>query len=185
MNNHENYFRQKFLECGKYLNVEHTKLVSLKYREMRNHQYYTEVLEYLKKVNGINIKDLGNTLNGHAYHISVNDQNVVIVEHETGLEILYIAGSIAGIIGLILQISSMIGNHRRHSNYFFEYFEEVEIRYFDDNGKFIEEHKQNYLPYEMFLPPQNNNKEIELLKKKVENLEKKVRILSKKEIIYS
>ena len=44
-------------------------------------------------------------MGGDAYVISQDQQKLVIVEHETGLEILYIAGSIASLIGLVLQIS--------------------------------------------------------------------------------
>jgi hypothetical protein len=182
MNNNENYFRQKFLECGKYLSAKPANLVSLKYREVRDHQYYTELLDHLKKINGLNVKDMGNTLNGRAYLVSSNNQNIILVEHETGLEILYVAGSIASLIGLVLQISSMIGNHRRHMDSFSAHFEEVEIRYFDDTGKFMEEHKHNYMPYEIFLPPISNNNDIELLNKRIAKLEKEMKFLSSKQV---
>jgi len=181
MNYNENYFRQKFNACGKYLNVKPTNLISLKYRENRDHQYYTELLGHLKNIKGFNIKNLGNVLNGQAYLISYGEQNIVLVEHETGLEILYIAGSIASLIGLVLQISSTISNRRQHFDPISHYSEDVEVRYFDKTDKFIEEHKHNYLPYEIFLIPQSANIDIELLKKRIINLEKKINKLSKEQ----
>jgi hypothetical protein len=48
MHNDENYFLKKFTECGTYLNAPPSKLVSLKYREVRDHEYYTELLRHLK-----------------------------------------------------------------------------------------------------------------------------------------
>jgi hypothetical protein len=180
MNSNEIYFRQKFKECGKFINVKPTDLVSLKYREMRDHRYYIELLEHLKNIKGLVINDIGNALNGKAYLISYGDQNIVLVEHETGLEILYIAGSIASLIGLVLQISSMISNRRQHFDSFSSSFEDVEVRYFDNADKFIEERKHHYLPYEVFLLPQPNNAEIELLKGKIAKLEKKIDKLDKK-----
>jgi|GEM_PF-2458835 hypothetical protein len=181
MNSNEIYFQQKFKDCGKILKIEPTSLVSIKYREIREHGYYIELLEYLKNINNLKIKDIGNTLNGRAYLVSYANQKIVLVEHETGLEILYIAGSVASLIGLVLQISSMISNHRHRINFHHPSIDDVEIRYFDKENKFIEEHKHHYLPYEVFLLPQSSNIEIELLKNKIVKLEKKIDRLSKKQ----
>jgi hypothetical protein len=181
MNNDENYFRQKFQECAKFLKVKPSDLISLKYREMRDHHYYNELLTYLRDVKGLNIEDIGHVLNGQAYIVSYGDQEIVLVEHETGLEILYIAGSIASLIGLILQISSMVNKHLRHMDSFPPYSDDVEIRRFDKAGKFIEEHRHHYLPYEVFLLPSSNS-EVELLKKRIATLEKKLNKLSKRQV---
>ena len=125
MHNGENYFLQKFTECGKYLNAPPSKLVSLKYREIRDHEYYTELLRHLENVDSLAVKDIGNVLNGRAYLLSYGRQNIVLVEHETGLEILYIAGSIASLISLVLQISSSISSHRRPFGPFPPHLEDV------------------------------------------------------------
>ncbi len=181
MNNNENYFRQKFKECGKFLNVKPANLISLKYREMRDHHYYIELLGHLKNIKGLAIKDIGDALNGKAYFVSYGNQNIVLVEHETGLEILYIAGSIASLIGLVLQISSMISNRRQRFDSFPSSFEDVEVRYFDNADKLIEEHKHHYLPYEIFLLPQSNNADTELLRNRIAKLEKKIDRLTKEQ----
>jgi len=181
VDNNESYFRQKFNECGKHLNVQPSNLVSLKYREIRDHHYYTELLRHLEHIKGLNVKDIGNVLNGRAYLVSYGNQSIVFVEHETGLEILYVAGSIASLIGLVLQISSTITSQRRNLGPFPPHFEDIEIRYFDDSDKFIEEHRPDYLPYELFLLPQPENTEIELMKKRIANLEKKLGKLTKQQ----
>lgn len=173
MDNNEKYFQQKFKDCSLHLNAQSNDIISLKYREIRDNYFYTELFVHLEKIKNLNVEKIGNTMGGNAYVISYGEQKIVIVEHETGLEILYIAGSIASLIGLVLQIGSMIGNHRSHSH-FQEDFRDVEVRYFDKKGKFIEDHKHNYLPYETFLLPQSNNVEIDLLKKRVDSLEKKM-----------
>ncbi|MCX6158109.1 MAG: hypothetical protein NTY74_09060 [Ignavibacteriae bacterium] len=180
MNGDKKYFEQKFNECSKYLKAKPNNLVSLKYREIRDHESYNELLDKLKNIEGLEIKSIGNVMNGVAYNISYGEQNIIIVEHETGLEILYIAGSIAGIIGLVLQVGSMINNHRRMTPFHHE-IRETEIRYFDKKGNFIEERRTNYLPYEAFLLPQSS-KEIKLLKKRIDNLEKEITWLKSKGI---
>lgn len=136
MHNGEDYFLRKFTECGKYLNVPPSKLVFLTYREMRDHEYYTELLRRLENIDNLAVKDIGNALNGRGYLLSYGRQSIVLVEHETGLEILYIAGSIASLIGLVLQISSSISSHRHPSGSFPPHLEDVEVRRFDNPGKF-------------------------------------------------
>lgn len=174
MDNIAPYFYQKFIDCGNILNVQHDRLVSLKYRSIRYHIDYIDILDNLRKIKGMVINDLGIKLNGHAYLITCYNQSIVLVEHETGLEILYIASSIASIIGLVIQISSMVSNHRMKTQSFKEPFEDVELRFFNNKGEFIKEQKHNYFPIEMSIPPSDNNAEIELIKKKIASLEKKV-----------
>lgn len=174
----DKYFKQKFEECGRLLNIKPSKIVSLKYREMRDSSYYAELLNHLKASDGIHIKDVGLALNGHAYLVSRGGQNIVLVEHETGLEILYIAGTIASLIGFVLQVGSMIGNRRGHYMGPPIHLEDVEVRYFDEADNLIEEHKHDYFPYEVFLPPETNQAEVERLTKRVAALEKKLKALT-------
>src|SRR5450631_1996634 len=126
----------------------HQSLSPSSTREMRDHEYYTELLRHLENIDNLAVKDIGNALNGRGYLLSYGRQSIVLVEHETGLEILYIAGSIASLIGLVLQISSSISSHRRPSGLFPPHFEDVEVRRFDNSGKLIEEHRHSFLPLE-------------------------------------
>lgn len=180
MHRDEGYFLKKFAECGKHLAVTPSKIVSLKYREIRDYEYYKELLERLRNVDGLTVKDIGNALNGHAYLLSYGRQKIVLVEHETGLEILYIAGSIASLIGFVLQISSSI-RAGRHQHFFPPHIEDVEIRRLDSSGKLTEEHIHGFLPPELFLLPQPDNAEIEQMKKRIAGLEKKLTKLTKKQ----
>ncbi len=178
----EMYFKQKFEECGRLLNAKPNRLISLKYREIRDNGYYVELLNRLKSINGIHIKDIGSALNGHAYLISRGGQDVILVEHETGLEILYIASSVAGLVGFVLQIGSMIGRHRGHYIGPPSHLDDVEVRYFDESDNLIEEHRPDYFPYEVFLPPETNQTEIDRLTKRVATLEKKLKALTAKPV---
>ncbi len=176
----EKYFKQKFEECGRLLNVKASQIVSLKYREMIDGGYYTELLDGLKATDGIHIKDIGSALNGHAYLVLRGTQNIVLVEHETGLEILYIASSITGLIGFVLQVGSMIANRRRHHMGPPLHLDDVEVRYLDQADNLIEEHRHDYFPYEVFLPPETNQAEIERLTKRVATLERKLKAMTAK-----
>jgi hypothetical protein len=184
MNGNEKYFKQKFNEFTKFIKAKPEEIVSLKYRDSNDNYFYEELLDKLNKIDGITVDTLGYVLNGKAHKISYGSQNIVLVEHETGLEILYISGSIASLIALVLQVGSMISNHRNRTHSFPHDMRDVEIRYFDKKGHLIEEHRPNYLPYEIFLSPQPDNKEIDKLKKRLDDLEKKVKNLtsSKKKI---
>jgi hypothetical protein len=59
------------------------------------------------------------------------------------------------------------------------HLENVEVRRFGSSGKLIEEHRHSFLPYEVFLLPQPDNVEIELMKKRMAGLEKKLNKLTK------
>ena len=182
MNGNSKYFEQKFNDCSKLLMSKPNDIVSLKYRDIRDHDYYTELLDKLHAIRGIKIENIGRILNGQAYSVSYGEQKIILVEHETGLEILYISGSIASLIALVLQVGTMISDHRRKSTPFQHDHRETEIRYFDEKGNFIEEHRENYMPYEAFLLPASNDKEIELLKKRIDKLQKEVDKLTAKTI---
>jgi len=178
MNGNEKYFEQKFIECTKFIKAKPKDIVSLKYRDSNDNYFYEELLDNLNKIDGLIVDTLGYVLNGKAHKISYGSQNIILVEHETGLEILYISGSIASLIALVLQVGSMITDHRKRTHSFPHDMRDVEIRYFDKQDNFIEESRPNYLPYEIFLLQQPDNKEIDKLKKRLDNLEKKIERLT-------
>lgn len=181
MNPNEKYIRQKFEEGAKHLEAGARELVSLKYRQVGDRRYYDELLRELRSIKSLSVKDIGHTMAGQGYILSYGKQRIALVEHETGLEILYIGGSIASIIGLVLYVGSMIRDHRRGFDRFPSDFENVEIRYFDQSNKYIEEHHHHYLPQEVFLLPESKDSEIEKLKAKIARLEKKIALLKKKQ----
>jgi len=181
MNRDDKYFEQKFNECSKFIKANPKDIVSLKYREIRDHYFYQELLSNLNNIEGLKVENLGQIMNGISYKISYGSQRVVLVEHETGLEILYISGSIASLIALILQVASMISGRRKGMPAYPSDLRDVEVRYFNKKGDFIEDHRPNYLPFEIFLLPQTFITEIEMLNKRVANLEKKIKQFTDKQ----
>lgn len=59
-------------------------------------------------------------------------------------------------------------------------FDEVELRYFDDTDSLVEEHRHNYLPYEVFLLPQSNVADFQSLEGRLARLETRLDQLAKK-----
>lgn len=181
MSEEQKYFEQKFKECSKFLKSNPKDIISLKYKEFRDNYYYTELLDQLNNIDNVKINNIGNAMNGKAFKISYGEQNIIIVEHETGLEVLCIAGSIASLVSLVLYVSSMINDHRKGYTRFPNGMRSTEIRYFDKKGNFRKEYKANYIPTEIFLLPQAYNQEIESLKQKIVTLEKKIEKLTSKQ----
>jgi len=84
-------------------------IVSLKYRDncVNDSEYAHFIEDYLKRSLGLDVKPASGDFWGKAWVVSDNQGNkILLVEHETGLEILYIAGAIASLIALIPLVSS-------------------------------------------------------------------------------
>jgi len=82
---------------------------------------------------------------GQGHIVGQGDQKIIVVEHETGLEILYIAGSVASIIGIIPLVLRYWGAvrgyiDRRHANH----ARSIEIRRIDIAGNLREEHSSDF-----------------------------------------
>ncbi len=81
-------FVKKFESANKHLKAEKNQITSLKYRDIVNHEEYDILLHELEK-RGFKIKPVEGDFQGKAYLVSDREQQIIIVEHETGLEILY------------------------------------------------------------------------------------------------
>ncbi len=182
MNYRKDPFINKFTSAQLYLkNKAIQNIVSIKYREhCVNHDEYLHLIEdYIKGKLNLNVKSIDGDFQGHAWLVSDNSNNeVILVEHETGLEILCIAGSIASIIGIfpfiisgLRFIKDRFSPHRYHDLE----RERIEIRKLDSKNILIENHVQNIETYIL----QENSKENEKLKRKVSKLEKEVNDLKK------
>jgi hypothetical protein len=78
-------------------------------------------------------------LQGQGHLISHGKTKLIIVEHETGLEILYVAGSIASLVGLIPLVLQCWGGIRGYlSRPHHRDFQRVEIRRLDGKGHLVE-----------------------------------------------
>jgi hypothetical protein len=139
----EKKFREKFAAAAAHLNSTSGQIVSLKLREnIGSHNEYQELLHALEREGGIRSTRLDGNFQGGAYLLGNSKTKVIIVEHETGLEILYISGSVASLIGIIPMVlkcwSWLRGRHGppHHA----PDFHRIETRRFDQNDKLIEEH---------------------------------------------
>ena len=103
----ENFVR-KFSDALGYLDSSSIHdLVSIKYRDNTNPSDYYELIDYLQTEANLKAKQVEGNFQGHAWLVTDNSQNkALLIEHETGLEILYVAGSIASLLSLIPLINS-------------------------------------------------------------------------------
>jgi hypothetical protein len=194
MDNREESFKRKFCSAGQHLKVPFDQIVSLKFREnVISYDDYRKLVELLRHEAGINFSEIDGDLQGRGYLLQHEKANLLLVEHETGLEILYIAGSVASLLGmipLVLQgwaaIRGLLPRHGAPIDH------RVEIRRFDDIGHLHEEHLPSHrmqlslmqvntltpalLNAATFLEHENSVliKRVEVLTRRIEALETKV-----------
>jgi hypothetical protein len=150
-------------------------LVSIKYR------YDTNNAEYRKLINGyllselrLHVEEVQGDFQGHAWLVTDHSNNkVLLVEHETGLEILYIAGSIASLLYLIPLVNSgwrfLQSRFSRHQS-FRDREAEIELRIISPKNKLVE---QRVLSIEDYILAEST-KEIAVLRSRVESLEREL-----------
>ncbi len=93
-------FRAKFQAAARELGCDsHQGILSLKFREMTHAGDYPALLHTLEPLKA---EEVRGDYQGHAWKLTDPKSNaIILVEHETGLEILYVAGASASILGLI------------------------------------------------------------------------------------
>jgi hypothetical protein len=135
-------FKTKFSDAGRHLGVKPKEVVSLKLREnVSSYDEYRNFFRALEHEAGFQCTPVDGDLQGKGYLLSDGSSRVIVVEHETGLEILYIAGSIASLIGILPLIvqgwRAFRGHHAARRD-----FDDrgVEIRRIDENGHLTEDH---------------------------------------------
>lgn len=144
MDSREQAFKAKFESAAQHLGVTHKQVISLKLRDtVSSYDEYQEMLHVLEQEAGLRWTEVHGDLQGRGYLVEHDDQKVIMVEHETGLEILYVAGAIASLVGLVpllLQYWGTIRGYldRGHSRH----FRSVEIRRLDNRGKLREDHSR-------------------------------------------
>lgn len=143
MDTREHAFREKFAGAASHLGCTPEQLISLKLRGgVSSYQEYKELLHALEHEAGVRHTPLQGNFQGNGYLVEKSRTKVIIVEHETGLEILYIAGSIASLLSLIPVIVGMWNSmrHGRHRNHIPPEFHDIETRHIDGNGNLVEAH---------------------------------------------
>ena len=139
MDYRESTFRTKFENAAKYLKGEPTEVVSLKLRDnVNSYSEYDMLMDILVREAHVQTSPVKDGLQGKGYLIQNRDNRIIVVSHETGLEILYIAGSIASIISLIPLVLKC-WNHLRGGLGRQHHSHDIEIRRLDEKGHLIEQ----------------------------------------------
>ena len=173
MDYRESTFRTKFENAAKHLKGEPKEIVSLKLRDnINSYSEYDRLMDILEREVHLKTSPVKNGLQGNGYLIQNRDDRIIVVSHETGLEILYIAGSIASIIGLIPLVlkcwNHLRGDFGRHNHP-----HDIEIRRLDEKGHLIEQHAHEL--FDDYLSPFNLTNG--LLTSSVEGIEGELRQL--------
>ena len=184
MKSRESTFQTKFSEAATILGVKTQNVISIKLRDgCSPYREYQELINILETEYGLNIKKTDAELQGNGFICQYEKQKVVAVEHETGLEILYIAGSVASLIGLIpiiLDVWNRVkGFMKRLPS---RDFQKIEIRRIIDGKLF--ENKLNAIEGPSHLPLSVLNvffsHGLEIIDEEMNSLRKKVEILEER-----
>jgi len=150
MDNRTDSFVRKFKNAQSLLETKSIhEIVSLKYREncVNNSEYVHFIDHHLRNELGLEINPINGDFWGKAWIVSGPLKNkIILVEHETGLEILYVAGSIASLIALIPVINSgwkWFRNGRSRAGLFRPDREGMEVRRINAKNTIIEQPIQN------------------------------------------
>lgn len=85
---------------------------SLKFRDSSSSQDYRALLA---EISPLKVDEIQGNYQGKAWKLTdADDNSVIIVEHETGLEILYIAGAVASIVSLVPLVVNLWNRMRDH-----------------------------------------------------------------------
>jgi hypothetical protein len=143
MNYRQKAFTAKFATAAECLGVDAKQIVSLKVRErVPSYAAYDLLMDMLHHEAHITdshvSKDL---LQGQGHILDDGTSRVIVVQHETGLEILCVAGSIASLLGLIPLILQCWTRLRGPSPRPYRGHDaEFEVRRLDEKGHLVEEH---------------------------------------------
>jgi len=169
-------FIEKFTSAQKYLGTRSIQnIVSLKYRDNVGYSDYQRLIDELPQGEiKLEIKQIQGKFQGKAWLVKDKNQNaVILVEHETGLEILSIAADIISLLAIFPVINSgwrfirdRFANSRSHR----DRMTEIEVRTINSKKQLSEKHVidiENYVLEESL-------KEVVVLKAKVKQLEKEI-----------
>ncbi len=116
----------------------HTHIESLKFRDSVSHNDYRQLITALSL---LEVKQIQGDYQGNAWKITdADDSSILIVEHETGLEILYVVGAVASIVSLVPMVVNTWIRLRDHWPPFRGRLEGApQIRRLSQKGKLTEE----------------------------------------------
>ena len=177
-------FARRFKSAQPHMKTQDIQgLVSLKYRDncVHDSEYSHFIEDYLKQKLGLCVEQLHGDFGGQAWLATDQHQNMaILVQHETGLEILGAIGSVASLIALLPLISlgwTKLRHRIFHPRLDSHEGSSVEIRRFDQNNKLIEQSIPSVEFYVLNVTLQDHA----ILKQKVEQLEAEISELKKRQ----
>jgi hypothetical protein len=188
MNGRETRFQNAFATFSTYLGARPDDLVSLKLREnVNSYDPYRELLATIQGRFGANVSPIPEMQYEKAWLIDAEGQKVIVVEHETGLEVLYVVGSVASIVGLVplvLQAWRGIRGHFGHRRGPEPHH--IEVRRLDTDGHLREEHVHadgpdwSDLGVALSATMQALRTDIDSISRRVDQISAKVQVLEEK-----
>jgi hypothetical protein len=174
-------FIEKFESARKLLKAGSIEdIISLKFREhIVNSSDYQDLLAEIRDNSPLVVEPATTgEFQGRGWILKDKSCSVLLVEHETGIEMLTLAGTVCSVLGIgLLPIIKFLWHRRgRHSRRPFYGEGEVEVRTITRDGKLIEQNAPSL--EEVILVAQSN--EIIQLRQKVEHMEKDLKRLKSK-----
>jgi len=172
-------FRDKFKSAQEVLKVKSLQdVVSLKFRENVEHAEYSHLIDFISHDMMLKVVPLTGGFQGRAWLVTDTEgKGNILVEHETGLEILGVVGSVASLIGLLPILNSSWRYFRdryrdRHNN-------GVELRQIDSDNLLVERKIPSIENYIFNIGFEENKKLIEKVNKLEHEVNKLKKILDK------
>jgi hypothetical protein len=135
-------FQEKFASASPVLGVPPIEIMSVKLRDMINsYSEYDAFFHELAHRHRFTLTPVTGEFQGKGYALKDGPNTIILVQHESGLEILNAAASVATLVGLVplvIQAWQAFRRHRHHRDRPEPY--EIEIRRVDSAGNLIEEH---------------------------------------------
>jgi hypothetical protein len=176
----EEIFKIKFNTAAHILGVKPAEVVSLKLRETASSSNdYHRLRETLEKDAELKPSEIEGNLQGTGYLLWHGKSKIIIVAHTTGLEILYIAGSISSLVSLIPIVLQCWASIRSYLDFSYQHdFRSLEIRRLDTEGCLVQ-HRIETTANVLYTPLSIINKAIcdaaEIIDERIESLGDEIR----------
>jgi hypothetical protein len=181
-------FREKFDAASQHLHCTTEQIVSLKFRDDNvNYGDYRDLFHQLENQAGVKSESIKGDFQGSAFLVGNTKTKIIVVQHETGLELLYISGSVASLISIIPVVVQFWGFIRKHhGRQHPPDIHQIETRRFE-HGQLVED-RSNALgvPWAapmsmtntvMFSAAENIDAEIQTLRNEIRKLGKRLKVV--------
>jgi hypothetical protein len=145
-------FRRRFEKAAVILNVKPHEVTSLKFRAAGPVVAYQHFYDLLRQSPGVTLSTVSTDVCEHGMVVTLGEGKAIVVEHETGMELLNAAGSVASLIALIPLI---VWCWRKAGEFRHRYLpdeERLEIRRLDERGQLHEDIEAVYPIWSLLAP---------------------------------